>query len=103
MNDVKVIKWNKKEKPNIEAVKKQLIKEGLQPYIFESYPNDFYGNHEHEHDEIRIILKGKMIFGIKNKEIELNKGDRLELKKGTVHWAKNNGKEKAVVLSASRH
>ena len=33
----------------------------------------------------------------------MNEGDRLELRKGTVHWAKNNSKEKAVILSASRY
>lgn len=56
----------------------------------------------HEHDEIRIILKGSMIFGIKGKEFKLNSGDRLELKKGTLHWAKNDGGETAVLLSGSK-
>jgi len=103
MSSVKIIKWNKKEKANLVELKKELIREGLDPYVFESYPGEFYDEHMHEHDEIRIILQGSMIFGVQGKEYKLNSGDRLELKKETLHWAKNDGKETAVLLSASRY
>ena len=100
---MKVIRWNKREKPNLESLKKDLEKEGLDCYLFASNPGDFYPEHAHEHDEIRIVLSGSMKLGVNEKEVILNKGDRLELPKNTVHWAKPLGSKKCVMLSANRH
>lgn len=103
MQKVKVTKWNKKTKPDLVELKKKLISQGLDPYVFESYHGEYYSEHVHEHDEIRIVIEGEMTFGADGKEITLQEGDKLELLKGTVHWAENRGKKRAVLLSASKY
>ena len=99
---IKVEKWNRKEKPDVFKLVKELEKEELHPYTFTSYPGEHYSNHSHEHDEIRIVITGKMKFGVDGKEVVLGPGDRLIVSKGTVHWAEVIGNKKAVMLSGSK-
>ena len=100
---MRITRWNKKEKPNLENLKKELEKEDLHPYIFSSEIGDYFPDHLHKHDEIRIVISGSMKFGVKNQEVVLNEGDRLNLPRNILHWAKVIGKKRCIMLSASRY
>lgn len=99
---IKVERWKAEEKPDVFKLVKELEKEGLETYTFVSYPGDYYGEHSHVDDEVRIVLEGNMRFGAEGKIVELKPGDRLIVSKNTKHWAEVVGDKKCVLLSASR-
>ena len=100
MESVKIIRWNYSSKPALDILRKQLEKEGLDPYSYHSPKGDYYPDHKHAYNEVRVIVTGSMKFGANGKEFVLKPGDRLELKKNTVHWAETM--EDCLSLAASR-
>lgn len=102
MQLVKVVRWSRKGKPTLGVLQKDLREEGLETSLFTSSPGEFYPDHSHTYDEVRVMVKGRMKFTIGETSYVLNPGDRLELKKGTVHSAEVDGDQIAVMLTASK-
>ena len=103
MEEIKITKWTKAEKPDIEKLKEELTKQGLKPYVWSDEPGTYYGNHYHEYDEIRWLVSGRMKYGVGDKVFVLEPGDKLELPAKTTHWAEVIGDEPAVYICASRY
>ncbi len=99
---MKLTRWDKPHKPNVEELKSILRSEGMTPYIWMDEPGTYYGNHSHAFDEVRWIVSGKMRYGVKDEEFVLGPGDRLDLPAGTIHWAKVEGDEPVFYLCASK-
>ncbi len=100
---MKITKWCKREKPSLDLIKKELEKEGLECFLFASEPGDFYSEHKHEYDEIRIVIEGSIKFASKDKEVILKEGDRLDLPRDTTHTAEILGSKRCVLLSATKY
>ena len=67
---------------------KDLEKKGYKNiFVWSDSKGTYYDWHSHPYNEIRYMLKGKMIINTKNKKIELKAGDIAEVKKGELHEA----------------
>jgi len=78
-------KSEQKEKENII---KELKEKGYKNiFIWRDTKGTYYDWHTHPFNEIRYMLKGKMIINTKNKKYELNEGDFLEVNKNEPHEA----------------
>ncbi len=56
-------------------------------FVWSDSKGTYYDWHTHPYNEIRYMLKGKMIINTKDKSIELNPGDIAEVKAGEAHEA----------------
>ena len=71
-----------------EEIIKNLKQQGYKNiFVFSDNKGTYYDWHTHPYNEIRYMLKGKMIINTKDKSIELNPGDMAEVKKGEPHEA----------------
>jgi quercetin dioxygenase-like cupin family protein len=50
-------------------------------------PGDVYGWHAHEHHKVLFCLEGSITFHLRDAEVVLGLGDRLDLEPGTEHAA----------------
>ncbi len=100
MNDFIVERWKKLSKPSFEEIVEMMKGEGLEPATFEVPKKVHFGEHTHDHHEIRIVVSGRMKFGVHGTEITLFPGDRIEVPAGTEHWAE--ALENSKLLSATR-
>ena len=67
---------------------KELEKKGYKNiFVWSDSKGTYYDWHSHPYNEIRYMLKGKMIINTKDKSIELNAGDIAEVKAGELHEA----------------
>jgi len=72
-----------------QAIMKELKEKGYKNlYTWCDPPGAFYDWHMHSEDEIRVVYKGSIVIGTKEGIYELKEGDSLEIKAGTLHWAK---------------
>ncbi len=102
MEKVKITRWNRTGKPTLGLLQKELREEGLDYSLFTCDLDETYPDHAHEHDEVRVMVKGRMRFTVGKEKYVLNPGDRIELRKGTVHSAEVDGEQMAVMLTASK-
>ena len=86
----------------INKIRARLEQEGLKPYRFDMMPGDVYGDHAHSDAEIRWVVSGRMRVLVREEEIILEPGDRLDLAANVVHSADVFGDEVVVTLCASR-
>ncbi|HIC08707.1 MAG TPA: cupin domain-containing protein [Aquificales bacterium] len=80
-----------------------LQKEGYKDiYVWRDPPGAFYDWHTHTYDEIRWVLRGKILIGTEEGEYLLEAGDVMVVPAGTRHWAKV-GEEGVEYVCASRY
>ena len=101
MEGIKIIRWDG-EKPTIKMIKSSLDDEGLDYYLFVTYPEDKFEEHKHDNHEIRIVAEGKMEFEISGKKFVLEAGDRIEMKPGIKHSAKSLYSGRTVCFAAKK-
>lgn len=67
----------------------RLRSQGLDPGSWSNGPDDRYGAHEHGYDKVLVVASGSIVFGLpeRREQIQLARGDRLDLPTGTVHDA----------------
>jgi len=86
----------------INKIRARLEQEGLKPYRFDMMPGDVYGDHAHPDAEIRWVVSGRMRVLVREEEIILEPGDRLDLAANVVHSADAFGDEAVVVGHVAR-
>src|SRR3990172_12899860 len=100
--NVRVLTWNKPRAPTEEELRKIMEKEGMKPYLEVMEKNEFADAHEHNHDECRILVSGKVEFCAEGRSFVLKPGDRIDMKAGTAHTAKNLEKGQSVMLCGNK-
>jgi len=71
-----------------EKIIKELKEKGYKNiFVWSDSKGTYYDWHTHPYNEIRYMLKGKMIINTKDKKITLNPGDIAEVKKNEPHEA----------------
>jgi quercetin dioxygenase-like cupin family protein len=65
-------------------------------------PGTIYSDHQHDHDECLWVLGGRMDFTIGGIVYSVGAGDRLRLRRGTVHAARVVGNETCYYLIGQR-
>ena len=69
------------------ALRARLIDEGLEPGAWSNGPGDTYAQHDHGYDKVIVVAVGSVSFGLADRSIDLETGDRLELPAGIAHDA----------------
>ena len=57
------------------------------PRFWGNGPGDTYGTHVHGFHKVLFCLRGSIVFHLKETDVELRAGDRLDLPSGTAHGA----------------
>jgi quercetin dioxygenase-like cupin family protein len=83
---VAVERWPE-EAPTENQLRYLMQGEGLEPYRWSNGPGDVYSAHTHTYRKVIYVVKGAITFGLPDRQITLQAGDRLDLPKGTQHNA----------------
>lgn len=73
--------------PGRAAAEVAMCSQGLQPRAWRNAPGDTYGWHAHGYRKVLYCASGAIVFHMREGDIELHPGDRLELDPGTEHAA----------------
>jgi AraC-like protein len=57
------------------------------PRAWRNGPGDRYGRHRHDYHKVLFCLSGSIVFHTDDGEIELRRGDRIDLEPDTPHGA----------------
>lgn len=96
-------RWEGDAFPTERDLVGRLEAEGLQPFVFSMEPGETYAFHEHDHDEVRWVVRGSVRFGLGGGEaLVLSPGDRLDLPALTQHDAATAGPGRCTMVSATR-
>jgi len=99
--NVRVLKWNRPAPATEQYLRGQLEVEGLKPYVSVMERDEYLDTHQHQYDETRIVLEGKIEFNAEGRTHQLENGDRIDIRKGTPHTAKNLVDGQSVMLCGS--
>ncbi|MCC7440448.1 MAG: cupin domain-containing protein [Bdellovibrionales bacterium] len=87
-NEFRVVPWDRRHPPTEEEVEARLSQEGYHSFRWHDVPGASYPNHRHNVDECIWVLKGEIVFMIRDEqEIHLRAGDRLYLPSMRTHSA----------------
>ena len=70
-----------------DGVAARFAAEGLTPHGWSNGPGDTYGWHAHGYHKVLYCVRGSITFHLRNGDVELRPGDRLEIGSGTEHAA----------------
>jgi len=74
---------------SIEQFEQQLINDGYsQIMIHEDPPDREYPDHDHPIDTAYVVVEGTMVVRMDGTERTVKQGERLDIGKNVMHWAK---------------
>lgn len=97
-----VTRWQAPILPNTEEMTQIMVREGLDPLLEVVEPNRKMPDHRHPFTEIRVLLKGEMIFSVAGNQMLLRAGDRIEVPPNTRHAHHAQGQTACECLVAQR-
>lgn len=65
----------------------RLHADGLSPRSWTNAPGDTYGWHEHAYHKVLYCVTGSIVFHLRDRDVALGPGDRLDIEPGTEHAA----------------
>lgn len=72
--------------PRLEELETTLTGEGHMPYRMVDPPCTYYHDRVLERAETRWLIRGRVMIGMGDEQIELQAGDRIDLSKGQRVW-----------------
>ena len=99
----RLTRWPEDRKlPCAEELAKQLVGEGVDPFLMVDPPFTYSHTRVPNRTETRWIVEGKLQIQVANDNFELTAGDRLDIPEGVRHRIKVVSENGAVYLLASR-
>lgn len=97
-----ITRWQAPILPTNQQIKLILEQEGLEPFeeLFE--PSQKITEHRHPFTEVRVILKGELLFNVSGNQVLLRSGDRIEVPANTKHWHVCQSKEPCLCYCAQK-
>jgi len=82
-------KWPEDKQPDKAMLLRIMAEQGLDPYTWSNGPGDVYSAHDHPYHKVVYVVSGSITFGLPEEghSVDLQAGDRLDLKAGVVHDA----------------
>ena len=93
-----VRRWQAALLPTIDQIKMIFQSEGLSPMEEIYEPLSLIKEHRHPFDEVRMIVKGEIIYNVAGNQLLLRSGDRIEIPSNTRHETKVSGDEPCVSI-----
>ncbi len=93
--------WDGAEPPSRAGVAGRFEAEGLAPSTWGNPPGDTYGWHSHGYHKVLYCVSGSIVFHLRDGDVELGPGDRLDVPPGTEHAA-TVGPDGVECMEASR-
>ncbi len=93
--------WDDSEPPSRAGVAERFDAEGLDPSTWGNAPGDTYGWHSHGYHKVLYCVSGSIVFHLRDGDVELGPGDRLDVPPGTEHAA-TVGPDGVECMEASR-
>ena len=95
-----VRRWIAPIKPNKEQIKALFEREDLN-YFEENFEAEtFIPSHRHPFDEVRVIVKGQLLYNISGNKLLLREGDKIIIPSNTLHSKKVQGNEPCLSICA---
>jgi quercetin dioxygenase-like cupin family protein len=73
--------------PSRDELDERLAREGLDARWWGNGPGDTYGWHSHHYHKVLFCQQGSITFHMRDRDVELHAGDRLDIEPGTEHAA----------------
>jgi quercetin dioxygenase-like cupin family protein len=73
-----------------------------EPRRWSNGPGDRYGRHDHPYHKVLFCLEGSIVFHLEDRDVELERGDRLDLAAGISHAA-TVGPSGCTCVEGARH
>ncbi len=73
--------------PTDDEVEHWFAQQGLSARTWGNAPHDRYRSHRHGYHKILYCLSGSIVFHVGTDDLELRRGDRLDVEAGTDHAA----------------
>ena len=89
------------EPPTSEEIEARFEEEGLRPHTWGNAPGDRYGWHSHDYHKVLYCVSGSIVFHMRDRDVALEAGDRLDVEPGTEHAA-TVGSEGVTCMEAAR-
>jgi mannose-6-phosphate isomerase-like protein (cupin superfamily) len=70
-----------------EEIMKEFAGEGLSPHPWSNGADYFYPEHSHEYDKVLYCVEGEVTFHLKDGDVVLRPGQRVDIPAGTSHAA----------------
>ena len=95
-----VKRWLAPISPSKDQIQSFFEKEGLD-YFEESFdPKTVIPEHRHPFDEVRMIIKGQLLFNIAGNKLLLKQGDKITIPANTRHSKQVQGQEVCLSICA---
>jgi len=103
LTKIHIDRWESPEPPSLDEMRETLKDEGYEGiHTFRDAPGTQYAHHEHDFIEVRWIYRGEITFGIGEKKITLEPGDRVDIPAHTLHKARMHPDKGAAYICASK-
>jgi quercetin dioxygenase-like cupin family protein len=85
----KMTRWPGPTSPTRAGIERLLASEDLTGYEWSNGPGDTYDVHSHHYNKVIYVVEGSITFTLpdSSEEVELERGDRLDLPAGVRHGA----------------
>ena len=95
-----VRRWIAPLKPSLGQIKALFEREGLSGFEESLEASAFIPPHRHPFDEVRMIVKGEMLYDISGNKLLLREGDRITVPSNTLHSQKAGVRENCLSICA---
>ena len=82
-----VTPWAEGAPPTEAQLEDRFASERLSPSWWSNRAGDRYGWHDHPYHKVLYCSAGAIVFHLRDRDVELEPGDRLDLEPGTEHSA----------------
>lgn len=95
-------RWQAPQSPTTEQALLILENEGLDAFEESCPPQTKINDHRHAFCEVRIVVKGELLFNLSGNQFLLRAGDRLEIPANTKHAHANQTSADCVCVCAHK-
>ena len=84
-----IIRWQEKQRPQEQEIRRRMQEQGLTPYSWSNGPGDTYAVHSHTYEKVLYCVSGSIRFILPDEaeNIDLNPGDCMILPRHIRHSA----------------
>lgn len=97
-----ITRWQAPNKLSREQAQMILEAEGLEPFEETLDPQKKVAEHRHPFTEVRILLRGELLYNIAGNQVLLREGDRIEIPANTRHSHLCQGSEPCYSVYAQK-